>query len=972
MNHDLYYDGRQIKNYLVGFASIFSEIPYRNRKGKIDSVPIYYGSPSDIISFLETNVDNEETSNRNRLKDITVPLFSFRMTSIERNLEKRRAPLDSITVDLRSLGYSTGYTTMQPSPFQFTFELLLWASSDYQAFEIVEQIVPYFNSPQQVTIEPLPKCPVSTTEVFLESFEIDTEPDSQKYSALVTMSFNLTGWLLSQPRIWSSNMKFELSMLDKDNINKYVKPDNTDYSVGHEIIDNNTKPRPKTAKDESLETVENFILKTDLSKVYGEKLDWYKSLVKAGRISPDNGQILDTTPLVIEYKGKEKTLFKETMDLLIDDMEDVKYLFTNEKLKKSLQKHDIKDDISILTEMFEDNTDSINIFLTLLDNNLITKGFNRTSVPISNSDKLSMFGTPRVDIDLVMDRMKSYLAGIENIKLKKSQIESINNFKDDFSIFIYDIKIPLESIPSEFKMYKSETLDYSHTEEFDILKKDYDNKFEKVKLHMKSRTLTETELSQIKLVTLDDEMNIITKLIDISYNFDSTFDIEIKMKTGIAKPFNLIPIVDKPGFNIKGIYVKDNKIDTGSIEQDIQTDLEKFNLFDKSIPVNKNIIFDSNYFEIFDQNDILNTKFLDMDSYVIASLLYTRYVDNNVKKGYSYDNDTKLIVDIIENDKLFKIFNNKFDKNVIDMIKLRNNLFKTIKLVVPSIKNLGDFNEIGITKNEIKSGQKTIAPDLAVTLSLDKNGKPIYDANRDGFIDEKDLKLLDSNVDNPSDYDFENKYGIWYKRFRIEDMTEERIKRVSANLKVIYYLTEKDNMDELKDYLILWDKGLLSDGFDIFPDKKKQKEIMALGFDLNDLDDKLLFFRLFASSIKNIMIDERDFILYNVPDMNEESKEMLYQTEGLNIDKIVMAKFIERYFKVNIDEDSTVIDKKLFTKILPDTMGEYFSYAESFNLMWYDIKHTDFFRESLTVSTPWLDDQLPEISERINNILKKN
>jgi hypothetical protein len=93
MNEQFYYNGTQIKNYLVGFASLFSEIPYADRYGKIKTVPIHYGSPSDVMSFLESNVDNEETTNRNRLKDISIPLFSFRLIGIEHNIEKRRAPL---------------------------------------------------------------------------------------------------------------------------------------------------------------------------------------------------------------------------------------------------------------------------------------------------------------------------------------------------------------------------------------------------------------------------------------------------------------------------------------------------------------------------------------------------------------------------------------------------------------------------------------------------------------------------------------------------------------------------------------------------------------------------------------------------------------------------------------------------------------------------------------------------------------
>ena len=176
--------------------------------------------------------------------------------------------------------------------------------------------------------------------------------------------------------------------------------------------------------------------------------------------------------------------------------------------------------------------------------------------------------------------------------------------------------------------------------------------------------------------------------------------------------------------------------------------------------------------------------------------------------------------------------------------------------------------------------------------------------------------------------------------------------------------------DEFKDYVTLLDKGLISNTYTLFKDIKKSREIEALGYDLEELDNKLLFMRLFVSSIANIMIDEREFILYSVPDMNEVSKKMLYKTEGLDIDKIVMSKFIERYFILITDEDKKIEDDIYFREILPLDMGEYFLESYNFNLMWRDIKKTTFFNDSLSTNTPWLDETLPEVSEKINLLNK--
>ena len=211
MDKSLYFNGEQIKSYLVAFGSLFSEIPYKNGKGEIKTVPIYYGSPSDVISYLEGDVEEQRT--KNRLKDITLPMFSFRLTGIEKNPERRKAPTRTITVDLRKYGYATGYVILQPTPYKFNFELTLWADSDIQCFEILEQILPYFNTPISVSVQILPASPIQSVEVFFDSIDIDTDPSSQKYSAQATLQFFINGALLSQPKVWSTNNAFELEFL---------------------------------------------------------------------------------------------------------------------------------------------------------------------------------------------------------------------------------------------------------------------------------------------------------------------------------------------------------------------------------------------------------------------------------------------------------------------------------------------------------------------------------------------------------------------------------------------------------------------------------------------------------------------------------------------------------------------------------------------------------------------------------------
>jgi len=915
MNHNFYYEGRQIKNYLIGFASIFSEIPYKNRKGKLESVPIHYGSPSDIISYLEMNVDNDETHNRNRLKDISVPLFSFRMTSMEQNLERRRAPLDSIAVDLRPLGYGTGYVAMKPSPFKFTFELLLWASSDYQAFEIVEQIVPYFNTPQQVTIEPLPRCPVSTTEVFLESLDIDTEPDSQKYSALVTMNFNLNGWLLSQPRIWSTNMQFELSMLDKENITQGVDLNDSDYSIGHEIIDNNSRNTNTNTQKET--TIESFIKSSNLNELYSETLDMIKILKAEGYIS-DDGHILTTDNITIFYKGKEKNLSIEYINWLIDENEDLEYLYDNFNMQEKLLAQDLKADNLVLDTMIYDKSETVEIYLKLLDNNLVTMGFNLTDVQITNSEKLNIFGTPRIDIDDALNRMKLYYSVLSNLKVKKETI--LSNI--DSTIKPSFIKFDL---PNDF--------------EIDERLKKYDTKLVINDIY----TTINDDLS-IDL-TLETELDL--RLCYIENN--ELVELEYDTKFNFSPPIGTM--------NVYAIISNESNYIFGGLLYDPSDSLfsnEKYFINGQKVPLE----LSNDIQNVVNIEKVLNSSFKEIDKFIIAILIF-----NKLKNNIDDIND-------LENDQLFKIASKKYNITKYEIVEFANILYSLNKELSDNIDLISVPSNLPISTDEFNNKQINIAPDLSMVLALDKNNKPIYDVNNDGFINKTDLEILGSEVDNIDSYDYELKYGVWYKRFNIDNITEEKILKISQNIKTIYYLTEKNDMTELKLYLELKDQGLVSEQYSIISTEKNLKKLKALGYNIEELEDKLLFMRMFIDAVKNIMIDDRDFILYQVPEMNEDSKSMLYRTEGLDIDSIVLGKFIEKYFQLLDDYDQRIMDDILFRQLLSKDMGVYYNAAYEFNLVWVDIVKTDFFKNSLQVKTPRLDEILPYVKEKIDEILK--
>jgi len=287
------------------------------------------------------------------------------------------------------------------------------------------------------------------------------------------------------------------------------------------------------------------------------------------------GKVIDTTPLTVTYKGKQIILDAAKINEIAEEINDIIYLYENAKLSKSMANNTIASYLKVLDELSKDDTDTIEIYLKMLDHNMATTSFNKTEVPVSNSEKMDIFGSIRIDEEYILTRMRTYSAALENIKVNKESLLAKNVIASDQTLF--------------------------------------DTKF--------------ANLGEYIITVLFDNIK-----------EDTVRDISGMLKT----------ILDNYGFDV-------NKI------------TEKATEF---------------------RNFINRAK---------------EYINPNLEK--------------------------------------------------PPI----------ITDIDLAAGQKTVFGDLAQTVALDKDGRPIYDANGDGFIDATDLELLNANVDNPADYNFEVINGIWHK-----------------------------------------------------------------------------------------------------------------------------------------------------------------------------------------------------------------
>jgi len=723
-------------------------------------------------------------------------------------------------------------------------------------------------------------------------------------------------------------------MLDKENLNNGVNmDDDTYYGVGHEIIDTNLI-KPNITIDLSLETVENFVKLTSLNETYGDKLAWYDALVKAGRIS-DNGALISHDELTIEYKGVEKVLYPATIDMLIDDMADVLYLYENAQFKESLATHTIDDSMLILKTMFLDESNTIEIFMTLLDNNLVTRGFNRTDVEITNSDKLNLFGTSRIDIDDVLLRLRSYLAAVENLKLNNIKMESLGYLNSNFSVYSNRVIAPLEAIPKAYINIEGNEVDMSMSD-VNYIAFEYDEISSRLEIKLETEYIT-PGIEEIDItVVFNDGVDIKTEHITANIVYGKVlFSIPVILDTSIV--INTI-IEDNYSDNIHGIVVSS------------ETNLPEptnFNIFDSEYLITPNMMMSDNYYKLYSKKMLLEDKFLNLDTYVVASLLYNQY---NLDVEYSYEEyiDGTLPIDKLLQSDLYGIYIAKYPLATQELITYRNGLKHIVGVATEVLFSNPDSMVASAT-------QKKIAPDLAVVLSTDNDGNPIYDVNNDGYINIEDLTLLESNVDNPEDYDYEIKYGVWYKRFHPENIPSEELLLLQQSIKQIDVMSKKQNMDVFSDYLTLFKKGYLTNDFNISDAPIDRREIEALGYDLEELDLGLLEYRLYLKSIENIFITSKGYMLSYIPYLTEENFNTFNDLE-FSTEMLVKSKLIERHLTIITDIDLKLIEetkiREIITEDLSSTFGEYLNISYRFNLIWSQIKLTTLYTDSLLFELP--------------------
>lgn len=145
---EYFYNGI-IEKTINAFGTLFNEmkIARKDKSGNITSiidVPIQYGPTQKFLARLEQSPD------LNRPFQMSLPMMSFQMLSINYDPKRKTTITQTFLTKDGNNNIRKGY---MPVPYDIDFDLSIMTKTSYDMFQILEQILPYFQPSYNITID---------------------------------------------------------------------------------------------------------------------------------------------------------------------------------------------------------------------------------------------------------------------------------------------------------------------------------------------------------------------------------------------------------------------------------------------------------------------------------------------------------------------------------------------------------------------------------------------------------------------------------------------------------------------------------------------------------------------------------------------------------------------------------------------------------------------------------------------------
>lgn len=148
---EYFYDD-QLRRYLIQFMAIFAAIKVKvGKTGDLEprfvTVPIANASKDRVVAWIK----GEQTQN----KLVRVPMFSAQLVNIALDPNLRKGVGQTRRNTYMPIGgeFPTDFKVVyqrMPVPYMASFQLTIWASNQYQHYQIMEQLLPLFDPQLQI------------------------------------------------------------------------------------------------------------------------------------------------------------------------------------------------------------------------------------------------------------------------------------------------------------------------------------------------------------------------------------------------------------------------------------------------------------------------------------------------------------------------------------------------------------------------------------------------------------------------------------------------------------------------------------------------------------------------------------------------------------------------------------------------------------------------------------------------------
>lgn len=123
-----------VRKHLVAFADLFNNFKIKRADGSDYLIPVRLATAEKILSMA-----NEPDDPRGRIR-LTLPIFGIVMTGMSLDVTRAKHPSHSISSNDKLS------RIFQPIPYNITVELGILASKASELFNILEQVLPYFQN----------------------------------------------------------------------------------------------------------------------------------------------------------------------------------------------------------------------------------------------------------------------------------------------------------------------------------------------------------------------------------------------------------------------------------------------------------------------------------------------------------------------------------------------------------------------------------------------------------------------------------------------------------------------------------------------------------------------------------------------------------------------------------------------------------------------------------------------------------